>query len=70
MPHALTAHNRTRYLYPTLLTLDTLVADTAVLLTRTLKVLDWAEDALVEKTVLLWTLGTVINGFWLGDFTV
>jgi hypothetical protein len=33
-------------------------------------VLDWAKDSLAEQTVAFWLLGSVVNGFGLGNFTV
>ena len=70
MPHALTAHDRTRDLDTTLFTHDALIAYTAILTTVTFEILLWSEDALVEESSALTALGTIVDRLWLGDLTM
>ena len=68
--HALTAHDRARDLHTALFTDDASETDTAVFTAVTLVVLLGTEYALVEKTVLLGTLGAVVDSLRLCDLTV
>ena len=70
MTHAFATNNRASDFNSTLLTDNSLVANTAILLTRTFVVFHWTKDSFVEKTVLFWALGTVVNSLWLRNFTL
>jgi hypothetical protein len=65
--HTFTPYDSACYFNTTLLTDDAFVSDTSILFTRTLIVLNWSEDTLVEKTMLFRALGSVVNGLRLGD---
>ena len=45
-------------------------ADTFVFGVVRVDVFDRTENSLAEQTVAFWLLGTVVDGFWLGDFAV
>jgi hypothetical protein len=70
MSHAFTTNDRASDFYSTLLTGNTLVTNTAVLLTRTFVVFYRSKDSLVEKTVLFRTLCTVVDGLRFCDLTI
>ena len=67
--HALTTNDGVRYLNTTLVTDDAFVANLFILSTVTLPVFAWSENFFRKETVLFWFLGSVVDGFWLGDFT-
>jgi len=67
--HTLAAHNASRYFNATLVADDALVANALVLTAVTLVILFRTEYLLVEESVLLRTLGAVVDGLRLGDLT-
>ena len=68
--HAFATNKGVRDFYSTLVTNDALVPDLLIFSTVTFPVLGWAEDFFGEETTLLWFLCTVVDGFWLRDFSV
>ena len=69
VPHALTAHFLLRDFYSATVTDDATIADTLVLTTMALKVLDGTEDAFAEEPITLGLIGTVIDGLGLEHLT-
>ena len=68
MPHTLTAYLLLRDLDTASVADDTAIADTLVLTTVALEVLDGTEDALTEEPITLGLVGTVVDGLGLQHF--
>ena len=69
MPHTLTAYLLLRNLDTASVADDTAIADTLVLTTVALEVLDGTEDALAEEPITFGLIGTVVDGLGLQHFT-
>ena len=67
--HALTTYFGLSYFNTTLLTDHTTVLETLVLTTQTFVIFDRTKDTRTEQTITFWLEGTVVNGFWLFNFT-
>ena len=68
--HAFTSYYSAGDFYSTLLTNNSLVTNTTVLLTSTFVVFDWPKNSFIKKPVLFRSLSTVVNSFWLGHFAM
>ena len=67
--HALTTNDGASDFHTTLVTNNALVTDALVLTAVTLVITLRTKDLLIEESVLLRTLGTIVNGFRLRDLT-
>src|SRR5690606_36821964 len=68
VPHPLATHPAVGHLHPTAVADHPLVLHAAVLAAGAFPVLLWAKDPLAEQTVLLRTIGPVVNRLGLLDF--
>ena len=67
MPHALAAHARVRHFHAATITNDAFVLGALELAARALPVPLRTENALAKQTVLLRTIGPVVDRLWLFD---
>ena len=67
--HSLSTNGRFCDFYTATVTDDATIADTLVLTTMALKVLDGTEDAFAEEPITLGLIGTVIDGLRLEHLT-
>ena len=70
MTHALAAYDSARDFHSTLFTDDAAKTNAAILAAVTLVVFLGAEYALIKETILLRTLGTVVDRLRLGNLTL
>ena len=69
MAHALAAHFRHGDFDAALLADNTAELHAFVLTAQAFEVFDWAKDFGAEQAITLWLERTVVNGFWLFNFT-
>src|SRR3989338_975427 len=70
MPEAFAPHGCARNFHAATVAGDSLVSYSAVFPAVTFIIFYGAKNAFGKKSVFLGTLGTIIYGFWLGDFAV
>ena len=70
MPHALAPNFGLRDFHTAFFTDDTAMLQTLVLTAQAFVILDRAKDFRTEQTVTFRLEGTIVNGFWLFDFTI